>query len=72
MAILLFSTDGESFCSTIARHKGPRNSVHNSGIEPHIAVMGVLIDVINPVGVECARPPDEAVHLIAFGEQQLC
>ena len=39
--------------------------------QSRIRVVGVLIDMIDAVGVKRARPPDKATDLIAFGEQEL-
>jgi hypothetical protein len=39
--------------------------------EPPLGVMGILIDVVDPAGVECGRPPDEAVDFVPVGQQEL-
>ena len=31
----------------------------------------ILVDVVEPLGVEARRAADEAVHLVTFGEQKL-
>ena len=38
--------------------------------EPWICFMGILIEVVNPVGVETAGPSLDAVHLIALLEKE--
>jgi len=40
--------------------------------EPSTMLMGVNIDVVDPMGVEAARPPDKALDRIRLGEQKLC
>ena len=40
-------------------------------LEPHAFLMGVVVQVINVVGVEYRRTPLEAVHLVALLEEQL-
>ncbi len=37
--------------------------------QPNVAVVRVLIDVVEPLGVEGRRPTDQAVNLVALGEQ---
>ena len=34
-------------------------------------IVGVRIDMLQPACVERARPPNNAMNLVAFGEQQL-
>ena len=38
--------------------------------QPWILFMGILIQVINPIGVEAATPSLDAVHLIALLEKE--
>ena len=37
-----------------------------------IGVMGILIDMIDAVGIEGACPPNEAMNFIALSKQKLC
>ena len=39
--------------------------------EPGVRVVRVLVEVVDPAGVERRRPADQAVDLVALGEQQL-
>ena len=39
--------------------------------EPHPGLMGISIDVVQTLGVEGRGSPDETVHLIALGQEQL-
>ena len=39
--------------------------------QARITFVGILIKVINPAGVEAARAPLDAVHLVALLQQQL-
>ncbi len=39
--------------------------------QPRVAFVGILIEVIDPGGVEAAGPPLDAVHRIALLQQQL-
>lgn len=40
-------------------------------VEARLGVVDVAVKVVDPVGVEGAGPPDEAVDLVAFAEQEL-
>jgi hypothetical protein len=42
-------------------------------VQPHVhrALMRILIQVIDSIGIEGRRPALDAVHLVAFAEQQL-
>ena len=39
--------------------------------EPHVLLVRVAVEVVDPVGVEAGRAADEAVHLVAAIEQLL-
>ena len=39
-------------------------------IDPRLGVVEVLVEVVDPVGVEGAGPADEAVDLVALAEQE--
>ena len=41
-------------------------------IDPGLRVVEIPVQMIDPVGVECAGPADEAVDLIPLAEQKLC
>ena len=39
-------------------------------LEPDVLVVRILIQVVNPVGVEQGGPALDTVHFVAFGQQQ--
>ncbi len=39
--------------------------------QPGAGEMRIVVEVIDAVGIEQARPPHQAMHLIALGQQQL-
>ena len=42
-------------------------------MQDHLQIffMWILIQVVNPAGVKTAGPPDNAVHLVTFPDEQL-
>jgi len=38
--------------------------------QPHIAVVRILVNVVEALGIERRRPPDQAVHRVALRQQQ--
>jgi hypothetical protein len=39
-------------------------------VKPHVGTVRVLIEMIDPAGVETARPSDETVDFIALREEE--
>jgi hypothetical protein len=39
--------------------------------QAHALLVGVVVEVVDPVGVEARRAPDDAVHLVALLQQEL-
>ena len=40
-------------------------------VHPGLRVVEILVEVVDPVRIEGARPPDQAVHCIALAQQKL-
>ena len=49
--------------------KSGHHSADTTGLYP--VPMWVAIDVVNPAGIECTRPADQAVYFISLSQQQL-
>lgn len=41
-------------------------------IQAPVATVRVLINVVNPIGIEGAGTPNDAMNFIAFTKQQFC